>query len=86
MAEAEAVSPVPPSASRAAGRRHRRGSGMLWYMIRRVAAMPPLLLGVVTLTFLITRLIPANPLATDPGPALAGRPRPRSPPPRSTGA
>ena len=74
MAEAEAVSPVPPSASRAARRRHRRGSGMLWYVIRRVAAMPLLLLGVVTLTFLITRLIPASPLTSILGPRALSDP------------
>ena len=37
---------------------------MLKYITRRVLVIPPLLLGVVTVTFLITRLIPANPLAT----------------------
>ena len=37
---------------------------MLKYITRRVIVIPPLLLGVVTVTFLITRLIPANPLAT----------------------
>lgn len=37
---------------------------MLRYIIRRIIAIPALLLGVVTVTFLITRLIPANPLAT----------------------
>ncbi len=37
---------------------------MLKYIARRVIVIPPLLLGVVTVTFLITRLIPANPLAT----------------------
>ena len=37
---------------------------MLKYISRRVIVIPPLLLGVVTATFLITRLIPANPLAT----------------------
>lgn len=37
----------------------------MWkYIVRRVIVIPPLLLGVVTVTFLITRLIPANPLAT----------------------
>ena len=37
----------------------------MWkYIARRVVIIPPLLLGVVTVTFLITRLIPANPLAT----------------------
>lgn len=37
----------------------------MWkYIARRVIVIPPLLLGVVTVTFLITRLIPANPLAT----------------------
>lgn len=34
------------------------------YIALRVVAMPPLLLAIVTVTFLITRLIPANPLAT----------------------
>ena len=34
------------------------------YIARRTAAMPLLLLAIVTVTFLITRLIPANPLAT----------------------
>jgi peptide/nickel transport system permease protein len=37
---------------------------VLKYIARRVIVIPPLLLGVVTVTFLITRLIPANPLAT----------------------
>jgi ABC-type dipeptide/oligopeptide/nickel transport system permease component len=37
---------------------------VLKYITRRVLVIPPLLLGVVTVTFLITRLIPANPLAT----------------------
>jgi ABC-type dipeptide/oligopeptide/nickel transport system permease component len=37
---------------------------VLKYITRRVVVIPPLLLGVVTVTFLITRLIPANPLAT----------------------
>jgi ABC-type dipeptide/oligopeptide/nickel transport system permease component len=37
----------------------------MWKFIgRRIIVIPPLLLGVVTVTFLITRLIPANPLAT----------------------
>src|SRR5712691_2289579 len=43
----------------------RRMSG---YVIRRVAAMPALLLAVVTVTFLITRLIPASPLTSILGP------------------
>src|SRR4051794_8036855 len=34
------------------------------YIGKRVAAMPLLLLAIITVTFLITRLIPANPLAT----------------------
>jgi ABC-type dipeptide/oligopeptide/nickel transport system permease component len=37
---------------------------VLKYIARRVIVIPPLLFGVVTVTFLITRLIPANPLAT----------------------
>jgi ABC-type dipeptide/oligopeptide/nickel transport system permease component len=37
----------------------------MWrYVLRRIIVIPPLLLGVVTVTFLITRLVPANPLAT----------------------
>src|ERR1700704_1846014 len=72
-AEAPAVpaaAPAPP----AAGRRHRRGGGMLWYVVRRVAAMPLLLLGVVTVTFLITRLIPASPLTSILGPRALSDP------------
>jgi len=38
------------------------------YVVRRVAAMPALLLAVVTVTFLITRLIPASPLTSILGP------------------
>jgi ABC-type dipeptide/oligopeptide/nickel transport system permease component len=41
---------------------------MSGYVIRRVAAMPALLLAVVTVTFLITRLIPASPLTSILGP------------------
>src|ERR1700687_4300893 len=37
----------------------------MWsYIARRVAAMPLLLLGVVTAAFIISRTIPANPLVT----------------------
>jgi peptide/nickel transport system permease protein len=34
------------------------------YIVRRLVAMPFLLLGIVTLTFCVARLIPADPLAT----------------------
>jgi ABC-type dipeptide/oligopeptide/nickel transport system permease component len=33
-------------------------------LVRRIAAMPFLLLAIVTIAFIISRLVPANPLAT----------------------
>jgi ABC-type dipeptide/oligopeptide/nickel transport system permease component len=47
------------------GGRMRRGrpSGALgWYVARRVAVVPLLLFGIVTIAFLISRLIPADPI------------------------
>ena len=48
------------SASRAPGRR----SATPDYVLRRLAITPLLLLGIVTVAFIIARLIPADPLAS----------------------
>ena len=37
---------------------------MRYYVLRRLAAVPFLLLGIVTVAFLISRLIPADPLVS----------------------
>jgi ABC-type dipeptide/oligopeptide/nickel transport system permease component len=37
---------------------------MVRYVLRRIAAMPFLLFAIVTIAFIISRLVPANPLAT----------------------
>jgi ABC-type dipeptide/oligopeptide/nickel transport system permease component len=47
---------------------------MVKYLLKRILVIPPLLLGVVTVTFLITRLVPANPLATVLNPRSLGDP------------
>ena len=37
---------------------------MRYYVVRRLAAVPFLLLGIVTVAFMISRLIPADPLVS----------------------
>lgn len=44
------------------------------YLLRRLAIVPLLLLGIVTLTFAVTRLTPANPLVTIVGARNIGNP------------
>jgi ABC-type dipeptide/oligopeptide/nickel transport system permease component len=44
------------------------------YLIRRVAVMPVLLLGIVTLVFIVSRLTPADPLVTIVGERNLGNP------------
>src|SRR3954468_1335907 len=68
---------APTAISEAPGRRTRRSGradGLFRFVLRRVAALLVLLLGITAVTFLLTQLVPSNAVATNLGEQAAGDP------------